>query len=594
MTLKEFQARFPSRANQLMWFLGAGASASAGIKTAWHMIWEFKRTLYCIERNIRINQVDDLSDERVLRAIQDGLDATGKFPAENSAAEYADYFEAAYPSPRDRQRYIDGIVTAGTPSYGHQVLAAFLRLGRAHAIWTTNFDEMVELAYSTTPGNGARLNNFNLESSDLALPALNESKWPMLVKIHGDFRSSRLKNTTEELRKQDQHLGYALTEACKRYGLLVVGYSGRDLSVMKALEEAIAEGKGYPEGLFWFVRTASSVLPQVTELIEKAKAAGIEAATIEVDTFDELMDSLLTLEKIPLEVETQLKQKRAPVTNIPLKEGQPGTWPVIRLNAILVQEYPKICRIIRCKIGGQKEVKDAIKKAGDLIIGYRIKAGIMAFGKDENIRAAFADFEPEKIDVHQINEQKLYYLNSQEFNLLYQALTKAFARTGLVRVVRHGDAYLLVENSSAHRESFAPLRREIPDQKLNGTVPNTNRIWHEAVEIRLEYRLGRLWLLLDPTVWAEPSAIRLADAATEAIAENIMRENRVAKEHCHERIKGRWNKHWNNALTGWVKVLLLEQDILELPAFGLVSGGIDATFTLSAKPAISRRLVIKA
>ena len=58
-----------------MWFLGAGASASAGIKTAWHMIWEFKRTLYCIERNIRINQVDDLSDERVLRAIQDGLDA---------------------------------------------------------------------------------------------------------------------------------------------------------------------------------------------------------------------------------------------------------------------------------------------------------------------------------------------------------------------------------------------------------------------------------------------------------------------------------------------------------------------------------------
>jgi len=33
-----------------MWFLGAGASAGAGIPTAWDMIWEFKRLIYCTEQ----------------------------------------------------------------------------------------------------------------------------------------------------------------------------------------------------------------------------------------------------------------------------------------------------------------------------------------------------------------------------------------------------------------------------------------------------------------------------------------------------------------------------------------------------------------
>ena len=217
----------------------------------------------------------------------------------------------------------------------------------------------------------------------------------------------------------------------------------------------------------------------------------------------------------------------------------------------------------------------------------------MAFGKDEDIKTTFADFKPEKIDIHQINEKKLYYLNSQEFSLLYSALTKAFAKTDLVRVVRRGENYLLIENSSSYRDKFAPLRREIPDQRLNGTIPNTQRTWHEAVELRLEYRLGRLWLLLEPTVWAEPPTLRLVDAPTPAIAEQIRKDSLLAKAHCHERIKGRFNKQWNNALTGWTKVLLGEQEKIDLQAFGLTGGGIDATFTLLAKPVTSRRLIVK-
>ena len=47
MDLPEFLRAYPLRSPNIMWFLGAGASASSGIKTAYHMIWDFKARMYC-------------------------------------------------------------------------------------------------------------------------------------------------------------------------------------------------------------------------------------------------------------------------------------------------------------------------------------------------------------------------------------------------------------------------------------------------------------------------------------------------------------------------------------------------------------------
>ena len=48
----DFTRRFALRTPNLMWFLGAGASASAGIPTAGDMIWEFKQLLYVSQRRV--------------------------------------------------------------------------------------------------------------------------------------------------------------------------------------------------------------------------------------------------------------------------------------------------------------------------------------------------------------------------------------------------------------------------------------------------------------------------------------------------------------------------------------------------------------
>ena len=74
------------------------------------------------------------------------------------------------------------------------------------------------------------------------------------MKLHGDFRSRRLKNTSDELLTQDVKLRQSLVEAAKRFGLVVAGYSGRDDSIMDTLREAVRQAGSFPAGLFWLHR----------------------------------------------------------------------------------------------------------------------------------------------------------------------------------------------------------------------------------------------------------------------------------------------------------------------------------------------------
>jgi hypothetical protein len=60
MERSEFLRIFPLRAKGLMWFTGAGASA--GIKTAGNMVWDFKQQIFCAEQKITVKSCPNLSD----------------------------------------------------------------------------------------------------------------------------------------------------------------------------------------------------------------------------------------------------------------------------------------------------------------------------------------------------------------------------------------------------------------------------------------------------------------------------------------------------------------------------------------------------
>jgi hypothetical protein len=93
-----------------MWFLGAGASRSAGIKTAGDMIWDFKQRLYRSQKKLPPSAITDIGEPAVRRKLQAHFDGLGTFPAAGSETEYSAYFEATYHSPKDRRAYLDELI----------------------------------------------------------------------------------------------------------------------------------------------------------------------------------------------------------------------------------------------------------------------------------------------------------------------------------------------------------------------------------------------------------------------------------------------------------------------------------------------------
>ena len=123
----DFARRFSLRAQRLMWFLGAGASASAGVPTAMDMVWEFKRELYVSQQKVSRKAVADLSNPIVRTKLQTHINSLQHIPEPGAADEYAALFERVYPSESDRSSYIKSKIEVEKPSYGHVALATLMR-----------------------------------------------------------------------------------------------------------------------------------------------------------------------------------------------------------------------------------------------------------------------------------------------------------------------------------------------------------------------------------------------------------------------------------------------------------------------------------
>ena len=258
----QFATRFCLRPSQLAWFLGAGASASAGIPTGYAMIADFKKRLFCQLSGIRQREVD-ANDSLWVERINHFLSTRSALPPAGDPTVYAAAFEATYPTLEARRNYIEDAVKKGTPSFGHRVLASLLSMGQVPCVFTTNFDPLVESAATVTDqmldaANRAHMTVAAIDSAARAERCMRESAWPLLAKLHGDFQSVELKNSSDELQTQGAKMRSVLIDACGRFGLVVIGYSGRDASVMQALTEALSQRNAFARRIRQAFRSISS------------------------------------------------------------------------------------------------------------------------------------------------------------------------------------------------------------------------------------------------------------------------------------------------------------------------------------------------
>jgi hypothetical protein len=342
---------------------------------------------------------------------------------------------------------------------------------------------------------------------------------------------------------------------------------------MHALTEAIDGGNGYPSGLFWFHRTGASALPAVTTLINHASRAGIQAALIEGETFDEALgDIVKQVAGIPPDLAAKLDAHRSRITNVPLPDAM-GGWPVIRLNALPVPNYPTLCRLIECDVGGTKAVKEILAKSGVSAVAVRKMTGVLAFGADEELRKAFGPFGIRRLDTQSLEPHRLGY-DSAELGLLRDAFAVALATNRPVNVHRgRGSDLCFLDATRATGE--VEMLKKVTDQ-ISGVVPRTSVGWEEVLHIKLSYCLGRMWLLIEPSV-----RLCFDQTATEDA------KNR-AKDFVRERLASRYNRKWNSLLDVWAAIVVGAEQDAALRAFSKDTG-LSANFVVNRTTGFSRR-----
>jgi hypothetical protein len=403
-----------------------------------------------------------------------------------------------------------------------------------------------------------------LDAPDLAGDLIGAQKWPIIVKMHGDFRSRRLKNTADELRQQDAGLRQQLVDACRRFGIVVAGYSGRDDSIMDSLEAALDQAGAYPGGLFWLHRDEGPPLERVGRLLHRAAQAGVECGLVRIETFDEMMRDLVRL--LPV-LDTAaldaLATGRSRVSGAPKPSGKRG-WPLIRLNAVEVT-IPTNCRKVVCAINGTAAVRSAVAEAGARLIATRTQAGVLGFGSDAEFKRAFGPFGITEFDLASFETRRLRY-DSGERGLLRDALVEALCAAKKLRAIRRRSADQLVprDPTESDWDGLRAITRQIA-----GTVPKHSEVqWLEGVSVRLDWADERLWLLLEPKI--------VFDGVTDQI-------KAVAADFARERTVKRYNRDLDRLIDFWAKHVAGEA----LPALG-IGDGIDARFSVGQQTAYSR------
>ena len=573
LDMPAFLRLFQLRSTQIMWFLGAGASRSAGIKTAGDMIWDFKQRLYRSQRKLPPSAITDIGEPVVQRKLQAHFDALGGFPPAGSETEYSAYFEATYHSPRDRRAYLEELIARGKPSFGHLALALLMAEKLCRIVWTTNFDRTMEDAAASILGGTGHLVTGDLGEPDKFRRAFEESRWPIYGKLHGDYHSEALKNTDAELREQDAEMRRSLVDSCRRHGLAVVGYSGRDASVMEAFEEALDDGRGFPGGLFWFKRSKDEPFGAVSELMVRARALGIDAHIVEAEAFDELfVDLIRYLPQTAEKLQSLDSTVRPRLTNTTPRKSVRST-PAIRTNALAVVSSPAMCRLVDCTIGGYDEIEDAIAAAEVDIVARRIRQGVLAFGRDVDIRKTFEGFDIKAFDTHPLSAKRLVR-ETGERGLVREALFRAVGQVSGLRLRRRGRTTVLLPDPDRVGAAVFNSENARPVDRVSGTVPKTSVAWTEACRLRMDFRLDRIWLLLDPMIETE-----LPDEAPDDVVE-------TTREFVRERRAGRHNRMANALLDGWISLIFGGEQNVRLRTFD-IGDGVDAEYELLRTSAFS-------
>jgi SIR2-like domain len=298
-SLDEFTTIWALQRAKFGWLLGAGVSASAGVPLASSIRDRLLFDRYAVVHGL-IRQSLDQSDPTQLARVHAYFDGQNGMPPLGSDSDYSAAFDLSLPDPSARKALLRELIEDVKPGYAQRVFGGFVVSGACDLAIMTNFDRLIEQGVNEAQRAGTdlnlplqrELNVAGLDSTARAAIAIQERQWPLVVKLHGDFREKRLMNTDSELQQQDANLRQFINDVSRQFGLAVSGYSGRDRSVMQMLERTVRTPGAWPYGIWWLARPHSPIPDSVRNLLTLAANQGVAANLVVAASFDETMSAL--------------------------------------------------------------------------------------------------------------------------------------------------------------------------------------------------------------------------------------------------------------------------------------------------------------
>jgi hypothetical protein len=223
--------------------LGSGLSRAAKIPTGWEITLDLIRQV-AVSAGERAEEDPEAWYRGHFKQEPDYsrlLDSLGKTPADRINL-LSRYFEPS----QDEINQGDKL-----PTSAHKAIARLVSKGYFRVVITTNFDRLLEHA----------LESVGISPTVISSPDALKGALPLtharctIIKVNGDYRDTRIKNTAAELEHYDPELDALLDRVLDEYGLIVCGWSA---AWDTALRNALLRSPNRRFSMYWMAKGETS------------------------------------------------------------------------------------------------------------------------------------------------------------------------------------------------------------------------------------------------------------------------------------------------------------------------------------------------
>ena len=507
-----------NRGRPVCLLLGAGASISSGMPSAQRCIWEWKQDIFITNNPTLRESVGELSLPGTKFRIQRWLDQRGNYPVADSAEEYSFYARECYPTGQDRRSFFQSYIAQAKPHTGYRLLPLLVKAGLVRTVWTANFDGLVARTCSAD----------NLVCVEVGIDTVHRATRPhaqgelRVISMHGDYRYDDLKNTTDELQHQEAELRTELLHELRDYDLVVIGYSGRDASLMTVLHQAYSESN--PCRLYW-CGFGDEIPEAVRSLLSDASAAGRDTFYVPSEGFDDLV-SRLALRQLEGELLVDARKVLATATE-PANHPKTFCMPSLPATALVKSNayaltYPaqalKLDLDIPRDAHRRSWLDDRLNPENGVIVA--LDDGALALSSSDKIQDAFGPELRSNPVAVAISEDDIAK-DGRIVSLLRRALIQSVAKK------------FCIETDGTRRVWETTYYKE---QLLEGVRYRL----HRALSFRIVTLDGKPHVVLTPEVIAKTEDGQLADRDSSKVLRNLV----YGYQHNH--VFDSDLKHWTN------------------------------------------------